>query len=134
VPPAEIAMNIENRVGSLAEITRILAEARVNVTGLTLGRHPDKMNLRLVVDDPELAIQALGRHGLEARRMEVISIRVKNTPGAIADAAGRLAKNGINVEAVFLSAKSSKGVDLILQVDDVERARAALRDHLAEEE
>lgn len=127
-------MIIENRVGSLAEITKILAEARVNVTGLTLGRHPDKMNLRLVVDDPELAIQVLGRHGLEARRVEVVSIRVKNSPGAIAEAASRLAKNGINVEAVFLSAKSAKGVDLILQVDDVDRARAALQDHLAEEE
>lgn len=134
MPPTEITMIIENRVGSLAEITKILAEARVNVTGLTLGRHPDKMNLRLVVDDPELAIQVLGRHGLEARRVEVVSIRVKNSPGAIAEAASRLAKNGINVEAVFLSAKSAKGVDLILQVDDVDRARAALQDHLAEEE
>ncbi len=129
----EIALSIDNKVGSLAEVTKTLAEAGVNVTGITLGRGPDRMNLRLVVDRPEIAIAELAKRGFEARRNEVLTLRVSNRPGAIADAAERLARRGINVEAVFLSAKSSKGVDLIFQVDDVAGARKALA-RSAEEE
>jgi len=131
--PLEIALSIENRVGALAEVTKVLAEAGVSVSGLTLGRGPDRMNLRLVVDQPEVAIAALAHRGFEAKRNEVLTHRVSNRPGAIAEAAARLAERGINVEAVFLSAKSSKRVDLIFQVDDVDAARKALA-RSAEEE
>lgn len=131
--PLEISLSIENRVGALAEVTKVLAEAGVNVTGLTLGRGPDRMNLRLMVDKPEAAIAELAGRGFDAKRSEVLTHRVSNRPGAIAEAASRLAERGINVEAVFLSAKSSKRLELIFQVDDVEGARKALA-RSAEEE
>ena len=125
--PLEIVLSINNKVGALAEVTQALAEAGVNVTGLTLGRHPDRHNLRLIVDKPAVAIAALALAGYKAKRNEVHTHRVHNRPGAIAAATQKLAKHGINVEAVFLSAKTSKGVDLVFQVDDVEAARRALR-------
>jgi hypothetical protein len=134
VAPSTIALNIENRVGALAEVTKILSHAGVTVSGLALGRGPDQRNLRLTVDKPDLAIAELAKHGYEAKRTEVVSVKVSNRPGAIAAVAERLAHHGVNVEAVFLSAKSSKRVELILQVDDVDAARAALRAHAAEEE
>ncbi len=84
------------------------------------------MNLRLMVDKPEVAIAELARRGFEAKRNEVLTHRVSNRPGAIAEAAARLAERGINIEAVFLAAKSSKRLELIFQVDDVEGARKAL--------
>ncbi len=134
VPPIGIVLTLENEVGALAEVTKILAQAGVVVTGLTLGRGPDKRNLHLTVDKPDLAIAALAKHGYEAKRMEIVSVRVSNRPGAIAKAAERLAAHGVNVEAVFLSAKSAKRVELVLQVDDVKAARQALAKHLKEEE
>lgn len=133
IAPTGIALNVENRVGALSEVTRTLSEAGVRVTGLTLGRGPDQRNLRLMVDKPDLAIAALARRGYEAKRMEVVSFMVSNRPGAIASATERLARQGINIEAVFLSAKSSKRVELIMQVDDIAAAREALA-RAAEEE
>jgi hypothetical protein len=131
--PTAIVLDIANRVGALAQVTQILADAGVNVAGLQLGRGPDQHNLRLTVDNPGVAIAALARHGLEAKRTEVLTLSVKNRPGALAAAAARLAEHGVNIHAVFLSAKSTKHVELILQVDDVSAARKALRDSREEE-
>lgn len=124
--PTPLNLRIENRVGALAEITRILGEAHVNVSGVQLGRGPDLHNLRLMVDKPDVAIAALATHGFEAKRSEVVSIRIENTPRAIAEATERLAAKGINIEAVFLTAKSARRMHLVMQVDDVAAARKAL--------
>ena len=125
--PTVIALSIDNRVGALAEVTRILGAAGVNIAGLQLGRGPDKQNLRITVDHPERAIVALAKFGFQAKRSEVVSLRVRNTPGAIAEATDRLAKEGVNIEAVFLTAGSSrKKVHLVMQVDDPAAARKAL--------
>jgi hypothetical protein len=121
-----ISLDLENKVGALAEVTRLLAEAGVHVSGVQLGRGPDKNNVRLAVDDPDAAIAALSKHGFSPRRNDVVSLRVKNTPGAIAHAAEQLAAKGINIEAMFLTAKSSKRVHLVMQVDDVAAAKKAL--------
>ncbi len=124
--PTPLSLNIENRVGALAEITRILSEAGVHVSGIQLGRGPDMNNLRLMVDKPEVALAALAKHGFQAKRSEVVSLKIDNTPGAIAEATERLAARGINIEAVFLTAKSARRMHLVLQVDDVAAARKAL--------
>jgi hypothetical protein len=120
-------------VGALAEVARILADAKVNVTGLALGRHPDQRNLRILVDDPETAAAVLHRHGLEAHHTAVVTMRVVNRPGELARAAESLARQGINVEAVFVNLRSSKKFELVFQVDDPARARRAL-DRGSEEE
>lgn len=132
--PSGVSLNIENRVGALAEVMRLLSEAGVHLRGLSLGRGLDQRNLRLMVDDPDLAIAELAKHGYEAKRTEVVSLQLRNRPGSIASATQRLAKRGINIEAMFLSAKGSKRVELILQVDDVAAAREVLRAQAEEEE
>lgn len=124
--PTTLNLNIENRVGALAEVTRLLAEAGVQVAGVQLGRGPDQNNLRVAVDKPDEAMAVLAKHGFLAKRSHAVSLRVRNTPSAIAEAATQLALKGINIEAMFLTAKSSKRIHLVMQVDDVDAAREAL--------
>jgi hypothetical protein len=128
----EVVLGIENRIGALAEVTSILTRAGLTVEGVTLGRHPDGNNMRFVVSEPKRALALLREHGYEARLREVAALHVDNEPGAINRAADLLAKRGINIEAVYIAAKSSTRVQLIFQVDDVEGARKALK--AAEEE
>lgn len=131
--PTALTLNIHNRVGALAQVTRILAEAGVNVSGIQLGRGPDEQNLRLTVDRPSEAIAALSKQGFFARKSELVSLRIQNSPGAIAAATERLASKGINVEAMFLSASAAKGVHVVMQVDDPAAARKVLGPSLEEE-
>jgi hypothetical protein len=124
--PTALTLDIHNRIGALAEVTKILAEAGVNVFGIQLGRGPDDRNLRLTVDRPEAATVALAKHGYAAHKSELVSLRVQNSPGAIAAATRRLAAKGINIEAMFLSASAGKHVEVVMQVDDPVAARKAL--------
>jgi len=134
ISPTELLLTIENRVGALAEVARILSEAKVNVTGLTLGKHPDERNLRLMVDDPETAISVLRRHGFDAREATVVSMRVKDRPGALARATEGLASKGINIEAVFVNLRPDKKFELVFQVDDPEKAKKVVKSLEEEDE
>jgi len=134
IVPTELLLTIENRVGALAEVARLLAEARVNVSGLTLGKHPDEGNLRLMVDDPEAAMAVLHRHGFEAREAPVVSMRIKDRPGALAHATESLAAKGINIEAVFVNLKPGRTFELVFQVDDPEKASVVVKSLEREEE
>ena len=55
-------VGLEDKPGALAQLTGRLAEAGVNITGLTLlGRHQGKAELGITVDDPDLARKILSK-------------------------------------------------------------------------
>jgi hypothetical protein len=125
-------LTIENTPGALAKVTAVLAEAQLNLFGVTLGRHGDGGNLRFTVDDSGKAVKVLKAAGYDAKALPVASLRVENTPGALGKVAAVLAERGINIESVFLSARGTREVELIVQVDDLEGARRALGRHVRE--
>lgn len=130
--PEQVVLTIENTPGELAKVTGILADARLNLFGVTLGRHGDGGNLRFTVDDPRRAVEALRAAGFDAKALPVASLRIENTPGALGKVATMLADRGINIESIFLSAHGEREVELVLQVDDMAAARKALGSQVRE--
>jgi hypothetical protein len=86
------------------------------------------------VDDPGTAIAVLHRHGLDAHEATVVSMRVKDRPGALARATESLAAKGINIEAVFVNLKPGKKFELVFQVDDPDKANKVVKSLEEEEE
>ncbi len=122
----QVVVTIENSPGALSKVTGILADARLNLYGVTLGGHGDVGNLRFTVDDPKRAVETLQSNGYDAKALPVASIRIENTPGALRKVAAVLAERGINIESVFLSSRGTREVELVILVSDLEAARRAL--------
>ncbi len=57
---------------------------------------------------------------------DVVILELANRPGALADAARRLADAGVNIEYSYGSAGAAHDGVLVMRVDDVEKAKAAL--------
>lgn len=126
----QISIFVENKSGRLAEITEALAAAKVDIRPVSIADTSDFGILRLIVDKPKEAVEALKAAGLTASLTSVIAMGIDDQPGEFAKALRVLADNKIGVEYMyaFISREHGKAF-VILRVDDSERAVAVLKEH-----
>ncbi len=80
----QISVFLENKSGRLAEVTQALAKAEVNIRALSLAETIDYGVLRLIVDKPHEAKQALAAVGFTVTETPVIAVEVPDRPGGLA--------------------------------------------------
>ena len=97
----QISIFLENRAGRLEEVTRVLAEAGINIRALSLADTSDFGILRLIVSDHEKAKVALKEHGFTVGRNAVVAVEVPDSPGGLHSILHLLCAGGINVEYMY---------------------------------
>lgn len=123
----ETVVSLENKPGTLAEVSRALAQANVNILGVTLDVVSDFGIARFITADAAKAQQTLQQKGLKVVTNEVLTLKLPNKPGALAEATEKLARSGINIEAVtgFTPTGTNEGT-LVFKVDDIAQAEKIL--------
>ncbi len=115
----QLSIFVENRVGRLAEITGILKDNGIDIRALSLADTTKFGILRLIVDRPEQAAEALKAAGMTVSLTNVIAIGVGDRPGGLAEAAAALYEAGITVEYMYaFISGSGDTANIILRVDD----------------
>jgi hypothetical protein len=123
----QISIFLENKSGRLAEVTRVLAAAGVNIRALSLADTADFGILRLIVDQNDRAKQALKEGGFTVGKTEVVALEVPDRPGGLAKILGTLEAAGINVEYMYAFVqRSGNNAILIFRFDDPDQAILAL--------
>jgi len=97
----QLSIFLENRAGRLAEVTRILSEAGVNIRALSLADTSDFGILRLIVSDFATAKDKLKEAGFTVGRTSVVAVEVSDDPGGLNAILGMLQEEGINVEYMY---------------------------------
>jgi hypothetical protein len=124
----QISIFIENKSGRLAEITRILGEAGINIRALSLADTSDFGILRLIVNDVEKAKLVLKEKGFTVNKTEVIAVEVPDRPGGLAAILQALDADRINVEYMYAFVERCGGnAVIIFRFDETDRAIATLR-------
>lgn len=119
----QISIFIENKSGRLAEVSRILGEAQVNIRALSLADTSDFGILRLIVDNTDLALQVLKAHSFTVNKTEVIGVEVPDQPGGLCSILEVLDQNNINVEYMYAFVERSGGnAVIIFRFDNVDEA------------
>lgn len=115
----QLSIFVENRSGRMAEITRKIAEAGVDIRALSIADTADFGILRLIVDRPEQAEKALREKGLTVSLTEVIAVQIADRPGGFAEAVQVLTDAGVNVEYMYAFVCRREGqACVIVRVDD----------------
>lgn len=134
----QISVFIENKVGGLATITDVLAQAGVNIRALSIADTSDFGILRLIVDDVFKAGNALRENGHIYSITDVLAVAGDDKPGSIARIVATLAKEGIGMDYAYaFFAKKDNLAYMIVRVEEMDKAAKALREngiHLAGEE
>lgn len=103
----QLSIFLENRAGRLAEVTRILTEAGVNIRALSLADTSDFGILRLIVSDFAKAKEELKKAGFTVGRTTVVAAEVSDEPGGLHNILSMLQEAGINVEYMYAFVQQS---------------------------
>ena len=115
----QVTVLIENERGRLAETTRVLGESGIDIRALSIADTTRFGVLRLIVDNPERAMEVLKAAGFSASLAEVVAIGVSDQPGGLATALAILSDAGVSVEYMYaFVARIRDQANVILRVDD----------------
>ena len=123
----QLAIFSENKPGRLERITGALAEASVNIRAMHVASLGDMGVVKMVVDRPEEAYEALAGHGT-VRKIPAVAARVPDRPGALHEVTVVLSRAGVNIENASGFPISDREAVLILEVADVPAAERLLRE------
>ena len=124
----QISVFLENRPGCLHEMTKALADAGIDLRGLSLAETSDFGIVRLIVDDVKGTANTLKDAGFVASLTDVLAVEVPNVPGGLNKVLEVLDGAGVNVEYMYaiLGNKRSDTAYMIFRVNDNLKASSAL--------
>ena len=123
----QLSVFVENKEGRLAEITGVLAKAGVDIRAVSVADTREFGILRLIVDKPDTAHQALQQAGFTASLTSVIVVSLEDKPGEFARVLSILAEKHLGVEYMYAFISRDQGhACVILRVKDNESAAQVL--------
>ncbi len=119
----QLALFLENKPGTLANVCDALATEKINIYALTISDTVDHSVVRMVVSDPQRALAIFEEHGTLVVENDVLLIEHDNKPGSLSEIARKLASKKVNIEYAYLASgpRSRRGT-LVLRVDNVKKA------------
>ena len=97
----QISVFLENRTGQLSEITRLLAESKVDIRAISIAETSDYGLARMIVDDAAKASQILLEHGDILSMTPVWAVEVPDRPAGLHELLEVLTAAHVDVEYMY---------------------------------
>jgi hypothetical protein len=121
----QISVFVENKPGSLAEVTALLGGAGIDLRALSIADTENFGILRLIVSEPQRALEALSAAGYVGSVTPVLAVPLADAPGSLAGVLSILAGEQINLEYLYAFITRQAGhACVVLRVADNARAAA----------
>lgn len=122
----QLVLNLQSKPGVLANVAGVLAKAGVNIEGVCAAETAGRGKIRLLVSDAAKAEAALKAAKIRCGREEAVSMTLENRPGALAEAADKLARAKINIKCAYATTGGAGQAAVVLTVSNVAKALTAL--------
>ena len=118
----QIMVEVDDKVGKLAEVTEKIKAAGVNILALCAWSAETSGHLMMITDDPDKACEAVKPHVKNCRFGDVLCVKIANRVGSLNELAGKLADAGVFIHFTYCSAGDAEECTLILDTDDNAKA------------
>ncbi len=126
----QISVFLENRSGTLSEITQLLAESGVNLRALSLADSADYGVLRLIADDAAKATDILKQKGFIVSLTPVTVISVPDEPAGLSGILEILAEGGVDIEYIYsLFTHQNGNAYMVFRINDEEKFMTLVTAH-----
>ena len=125
-----VAIFSENKQGQMARITKLLAEAGINIRWVTIATGETFGVIKFLLDQNEAAYAALKKKKYTVSLIDVLAIEVRDKPGGLHAVVACLAKNKINVANASGFVSNGRAVLLIETADAVQARQILEKQHL----
>ncbi len=123
----QLSLFLENKPGHLLAIAQALADAKINITTLSLADTEQFGIVRLIIKEWEHAKDTLEKAGFVTNICDVIAIKVSHCPGGLAQLLA-IVSGVVNVEYMYaFPAHHHDSAFLVFRFSDTEKAITALQ-------
>ena len=122
----DLVIEIDNEPGALARVAAAVSDAGVNLAAATCIGPGNRAELHILVPHAEAVRHALAITNVAVtREREVVVVDVEDRPGELADIARRVAKEGINLDLVYVATHNR----VVLGSPQIDKLRLAVGKH-----
>jgi len=123
----QFSVFLENKVGALLELTRLLGEANVHICGLSVVDTADASVIRMVVDDPDHCREVLHKTQVPVSESTLVVVELPRGPEKLDNVLRQLVAAEVNIQYTYsLMVRPRDKALLALHCEDSEYARDVL--------
>ena len=121
-----IVVMADNQVGVIADITAVLANAGINLESINTEANSEHEAVVLTTDNSDHALYVLNQAGYKAVGDEVLVLRLRDEPGALAKVAENLKQAGVNIQSMHILNRHGGYAMIALTTNDRDRTLDAI--------
>ena len=130
----QLTIATQNEAGTLAEVTGVVADNRVNIENVCAYTAGDVAVFHLLTNDNEKAKEALETKGYKVTETEVIVVHVWNRPGSLSAVATKFRQHAIDLQYVYgTSSPAGEKMTIIFSSEDNDKAAEVFDSMVIEE-
>ncbi len=122
----QISVFLENKPGTLKQMTAVLAEHRINIRALSLADTKDFGIVRMLVDDVFEATNVLNEAHFITKLTSVLVFEISDETGGLDRLLDKFEATKTNIEYMYAFA-GKRNAYMIFRVGDTKAAEAALK-------
>ncbi|MDR1940648.1 MAG: amino acid-binding protein [Clostridiales bacterium] len=124
----QIAVFLENKKGRLGDMSKVLCDAGIDLTALTIADTKEFGIVRLIARDNERVLRALKDNGYAVTKTRLLAVEVADVPGGLYGVLKLLGDGGIEIEYLYSFARTGlKKAVILFKVDLPEKAEEILK-------
>ncbi len=129
----QLSVFLENKKGTLHEITDVLARADIDLRSMCIADTSDYGIVRIIASDPDRAMKVLSEAGHTANIRLVTAFAVPDCPGGLAKVLKLLEENSVDIEYMYaLVTTSVDKAYAVMRTDDDAKTENILKENSIE--
>jgi hypothetical protein len=125
----QISVFVENKPGRIERVTEFLMKADVNIRAITVMGTFEYGVIKLLVDKPDVAYEALKAQGISVHKREIIAILMDDRPGGLNRIAKVFGQKKINIDDAYgFVIEDKKRAVLVIDVGKIQEAETVLKE------
>jgi hypothetical protein len=126
----QLSVFVENKKGTLHEITDVLAKSGIDLRSMCIADTSDYGIVRIIASEPERAKEVLNDAGHVANVRNVTAFAVPDQPGGLAQVLSILEENSIDIEYMYSLFTHVEGkAYIVFRVSDADKVVSLLAAH-----
>ena len=117
----QLSVFLENKTGYLNEMLAVLAKHNINVIALTVADTSEYGIVRMILSDPEKALEVLREGQFTVRMHDILSLEMDAAPGSLSRILDLFTAADICIEYVYAFSFGSKSI-VVFRTNNREKA------------
>ena len=124
---SQISIYTENKKGAMREITELMQQQDINILGSVNNDSAEYGIVRMVVSQPQKALQSLSEKGYMCKLTDVLGIEIQDRVGELNRLLTALDESNINVNYMSLSINRESGSPvMVFHTNDITEVEECL--------